>query len=990
MSSKIKKANSRVKFAEIEQGISDFWKQNQIFEKTLANRKDAPKYSFVDGPPFVTGTPHYGNLLPSIAKDIIPRYQTMKGKEVRRVFGWDCHGLPIEEKVSSKSGLKTRDEIVEYGIDKYIAECRKYVLEGADNWQWYIDKVGRWVDTKDAYYTMNPEFNESVLWFFKQAWDKDLIYKGKRVSLFSTDNSTPVSEFEVNMDPSNYREVTDTSVYIKFPLRQSFAGFDKVELIAWTTTPWTLPAHSAIAVNSDITYCLVEFENQRYLVGKNLLSKVFATTEENIGTENGKLVQVIKEFVGSELVGLDYLPPFDFNNSQATDQNFRIYSADYVTDSDGAGLVHLATYGKEDYELFQKYNIPAFESIDENGRMLHGSFSGIYLRDAADLIIEELQKSNKLFRSETIHHRLPHYRGNNPLIFYPQDSYFINIQKIKGRMVELNQGINWYPKHLQQGRFLDVIENSPDWCISRNRFWATIMPLWVAIDGEQIVIGSIAEMAEYNSKITQKIGDDGKLTWFFGDQKLFLHRDICDKIVLTKDGKEFRRIPEVLDCWMDSGSVPFAEHHYPFEHKQEFEDAYPADYIIEYVGQLRAWFNVILRVAVIGFDSAPFKNAVTTGNIAGNDGRKMSKSFGNYSDPRQTLENIGGEALRLYLMGSPVMNGEDMNWSDEILNDQVKNILIPFWNTFVYLTTYAEITDFEPAKGHVSNNILDVWLENRIQKSINEYTNALDNYDMPSSVKLIQPLIDDLSTWWIRRSRARFANKDTQAINTLYFSFLEIIKLLAPQIPFLTEHMYQTLAIPFAFSVESVHLEDYPKVAKYDAELLAEMEKVRELCSLGLNIRTEIAANLRQPLSKAVANIKNPDLLNIIKDELNVENIEFAEVAFEDPNWIWRQSSAGLVGVNVELTGELLEKGKLANLVRNIQNARKNAGLQMGQIVKLVIACENIEVQEFITKFEPKICESVGLSNITFGSSESQEKPQKFKVGDVTVEVSFE
>ena len=986
MSSKITKASSRVKFAEIENGISEFWKQNKIFEKSIENRAKAPKYSFVDGPPFVTGNPHYGSLLPSIAKDIIPRYQTMKGKQVRRVFGWDCHGLPIEQIVSDKLGLKTRDQIVEFGVDKYIQECRKHVLECIDNWQWYIDKIVRWVDTDNAYYTMNPEFNESVLWLFKQAWDKNLIYKGKRVSLFSTDNSTPVSEFEVNMDSSNFREIKDTSVFIKFPLVAQFAGFDNVEIIAWTTTPWTLPAHSAIAVNLTIRYCLVEFENQKYLVGKNLLAQVFATTTENIGTENGKLVQILKEFVGADLIGLKYSPPFNFNNQEANDKNFRIYPGDFVTESDGTAFVHLAVYGREDYDLFQKYNIPAFESIDEAGNMLKGPFKGRYLREATDPIIEDLQSNKRLFRTETIKHRLPHYRGPNPLIYFPQDSYFINIQSLKPRMLELNKQINWYPKHLQQGRFLDVIENSPDWCISRNRFWATIMPLWIAIDGEQIVIGSIAEMAEYNSKITQKLDEKGIETWFYESQKLFLHRDVCDQIILIKDGKEFKRVSEVLDCWMDSGSVPFAEHHYPFENKEEFEAAYPADYIIEYVGQLRAWFNVLLRVAVIGFDSAPFRNAVTTGNIAGNDGRKMSKSFGNYSDPKETLLNLGGEALRLYLMGSPVMNGEDMNWSDETLNDQIKNILIPFWNIYVYLTTYAEMVEFDPGEYHRQNNALDIWLENRIQKAINEYTLALDSYDLPASVKLIQPLIDDVSTWWIRRSRDRFAAKNIQAISVLYFNFLKIIKLLAPQIPFLTEQMYQNVVVPFG-GLESIHLEDYPKTGAYSLEIQEKMSLVRELCSLGLNIRAENNINLRQPLTKVTTNLKDLNLQEILKEELNVKEVVFQSSSQGLSNL--KMSGEYFVHLDIEITDQLLVEGQFNNLIRHIQNARKKGGLQMGQIVKAQIFCKENDTISFVKQFETEIKKQATITEIEYADFEI-ENSQIFKHEGIEVKIRFE
>lgn len=957
----IAKAESNPNFPILEDEINKFWKVNQIFEKTLINTKSAPKYSFIDGPPFVTGLPHYGHLLCSIAKDVIPRYWTMKGYNVRRVLGWDCHGLPIEEKVSKQLGLKTRDDIVNYGIDKYINECRKYVSSCSDDWGFYIDKIGRWVDAKNAYYTMNPNFNESVLWFFKEVYNKNLIYKGKRVSWFSTDTSTPVSDFEVNMDADNYREVVDTAIYVKLPLLKPLNGQENVNLLVWTTTPWTIPAHCAVALSSEIEYSLIAFENQKYLCATNRLCEVFGAEETQIHSNADAVVQILEVISGKDLLGLEYNPPFRFFPELINEKHFKIYEGDFVTNTDGTGFVHLATYGKEDFELFQKTGIVPFEVIDQLGVMQVGdTFKGQYLREACDNILAELQTLGALMRSEEYPHKLPFYRGNNPLIQFPQDSYFINIQSLKPQMQELNQEINWYPKHLKNGRFADVIAKAPDWCISRNRFWATIMPIWEAKNGDKIVIGSIAEMAEYNSQI--KLNAEN--VWEFQGKLLWLHRDVCDKIVLTKNDVEYHRVPEVLDCWMDSGAVPFAEHHYPFENQEAFESAYPADYIVEYVGQIRAWFNIILRMGVLGFNKAPFKNAVVTGNIAGNDGRKMSKSFGNYPDSKEVLNNIGAEALRLYLMGNNVMSGEDTTWSDSALIEVRKDVLIPFWNVYSYFTIYSELHNWTPVNSdYGSDNILDKWVLNIVNKAIFEYSDALENYNIPGSVKIIQPVIDNISTWWIRRSRDRFAKGSGDAMQTLYHILIKLIKTFAPQMPFITENIYQNLVVGVLGNAkESVHLEPYPTNLEFDQKLIDDMQVVRELCSIGLNIRTEIKINLRQPLQTLYTNFSNPELLNILQAELNTKSVVIQpEKSSLSDNLLFKEFGEYYVALDPELSLELKNEGIIITLCRHIQNARKVSGLKQGVLTPASLYVTNPELIDLINLNLVHICNTVAL-----------------------------
>jgi len=1022
--SKIQKAENQPNFPQLENKVSQFWKENKIFEKSVSSKPETDPYVFVDGPPFVTGSPHYGSLLPSVAKDIIPRYWTMKGKRVRRVWGWDCHGLPVEEKINKKFGILSSVQLEsEMGIDKYIEECRNWVNSCSDEWKWYIEKIGRWVDMENAYYTMDRKYMESVIWGFKQIYEKGYLYKGKRVSLYSTDTSTPVSNFEVAMDASNYRDVEDLSIFVKFqltpeskdeilrlfrqaqePTHQQRVMDDikgDINLVAWTTTPWTIPSNFALAVNPKVDYVLVEFEGTYLILAEPRLEYTFNTTQENIGKDADKLVRVLAEFKGTELEGLRYKPVYDFFLDQTGENDFKVYLYDGVTINDGTGILHLApAFGEEDFNLGKKYSITGIADIDEQGKMTVGKWKGVYLRDACEQIANDLQEIGSLLRSEIYTHRLPFYRGENPLIYMAQDSYFLDMQKIKTRMLELGQDINWIPEHIKEGRWRQTIEGSPDWAVSRNRYWATIMPIWMSSDGDMIVVGSIEEMTQYTDQI-EKREIDGKTEYFFNDKPMDLHRDVCDKIIFKKNGKEYKRIPEVLDCWMDSGSVPFAEYHYPFENKELFENGFPSDYIIEYVGQVRAWFNVLHRISTMIFDQRSFTNVICTGVLAGFDGRKMSKSFGNYPDPKDVLENIGGEALRLYLMGSAIMAGEDMNWSDEVLNEQLKNVLIPLWNTYKYFTIYADLHDFTPESSEfTSEDVLDKWLESYVKKQVIDYSNALERYNIPESVKLIQPTIDNISAWWIRRSRDRFANGDKNALQTLYAALVTITKAFAPQMPFVTEEMYQNLVRNvLADAKESVHLEDFPMVdeSEVDETLLAEMEIVREVCTLGQSIRVQNSLKVRQPLQEVLvyavnkvasgeetfvpstngrittgfdvkvntqAAIRN-DLVDVIKDELNVKKVNLiAQKIDEKENYILTENNYIQVALHTEITPELREEGLYAELKRQIQNLRKTSGMQMGEKAALKLKIEDKELKEIVEKYSEQLKLDTTLSSV--------------------------
>lgn len=981
---KIQKVSDKPNFPEMEEKITKFWKNEHIFQRSLDERSENDTYRFVDGPPFVTGVPHYGSLLPSIAKDVIPRYWTMKGKRVRRVWGWDCHGLPIEDKVNRKLGVNSKKDIEQrIGVEKYIEECRTYIHESSSNWHWYIDKIGRWADMDNAYYTMHVDFMESVIWGFKKIYDQGLIYEGKRVSLYSTDTATPVSNFEVAMDVDNYRDVEDLSVFVKFQLKPDDPFLIKHHLteksvfaVIWTTTPWTIPANFAIAVKSNATYCMVDFEGQTLIVAHDRLSYVFEVTKDAIGPEVDKTVRIIGTCTGEELEGVAYLPVYPYFAQQATEKDYHIYVSDDVVLTEGTGLLHIApAYGEVDFNLGTQYGLSAYTDIDEEGKMLVGPWEGVYLRTASPLIAEDMQQKEALLRSEMYTHRLPFYRGENPLIYVAQHAYFIDIQKIKDRMLVLNKHINWIPKHIRNGRFAKTVASSPDWCISRNRYWATIMPIWKSDDGDVIVVGSLEEMAGYCKEIVKK--ENG---YTFRGKTLDLHKDMCDQIVFEKNGKQYHRVPEVLDCWMDSGSVPFAEYHYPFENKEIFDNKRSADYIIEYLGQVRAWFNVLLRIATMIFDENAFTNVICTGTLAGNDGRKMSKSYGNYSDPKEVLENIGGEALRLYLMGSPIMVGDDMNWSDEVLKEQVKTILLPIWNTYKYLCIYANLYDWTPTTlEYTSSYILDVWAKEYMYWVSREYAKHIEAYNIPASVKIIQQAIDTLSSWYIRRSRDRFAQGDTNALQTLYAALVQFVKTFAPQMPFLTEELYQHLVVATDVKgkKDSVHLDFYPEIPKkLNTKLLLDMESVRMIASLGQSIRVAQGIRLRQPLAKIYTSLHDADLLAIVKDELNVKEAVFSQHSVEGDGLVSQSSVSEdgkftyFVTLDTTISPALQEEGMMNDIIRMIQNLRKNKHLEMQDVIEIHVATKDGALQKLLEQESKHIMQQVNAKSFTFDATQ--------------------
>jgi len=819
---------------------------------------------------------------------------------------------------------------------------------------------------------MDPEFNESVIWAFKQMWEKGYVYKGKRVSLYSTDTSTPVSNFEVGMDDT-YEDVEDLSIFVKFTLKtDKFAketNGEPVKLVAWTTTPWTIPANFALVVNENFVYSLVKYKNEYLVVAKDRLEYTFGTEE----------YEVVSEFTGKDFYGLEYEPAYDYFKETATKNDWHVYMSEEVVMDEGTGVLHVAPgFGEVDFKMGKDWGLSDTVHIDEVGNMKNDPWKGVYIREASPLVAKDLEEKGLLLRSEVYLHRLPFYRGKNPLIYMTQDSYFIDIQKIKQKMLDLAPEVNWIPKTFEK-RFNNVLETSPDWSVSRSRYWATIMPIWVNEKGEQIIVGSFDEMMEYTDQIEKKVNENGKTEYFLDGEKLTLHRDMCDKIVLKKDGIEYHRIPEVLDCWMDSGSVPFAEHHYPFENKEAFEEAFPADFIVEYTGQIRAWFNVLFRLSVILFDKIPYKNVICHGVMFGTDGRKMSKSFHNYPDPKETLEKFGGEALRLYFMSTPVMAGGDINWSDDLLKDQIKDVLLPIWNTYRYLTMYSNIHNWTPTTTEFTSNAdLDKWIESYMKNVAIEYSKALENYDIPSSVKLIQPCVDNISKWWIRRSRNRFASGDENALQTLYATMVLFVKTFAPQMPFLTEEIYQNLVVNTGVSngKESVHLEDYPVFSEeeVDHELLEKMELVREISSNGLKAREDSGRNLRQPLVEAYIGSDDELVKNIVQEELNVKEVKYSKEPISGDDYVTFGEYEKYVTLNIAINEELEAEGLRNDFLRKYRDLRKKSGLKLEDKISLKISFEDDAQEKALREYIEKSKEELSVKEVSFGEKGENSK----------------
>lgn len=925
-------ANTRRRALEYEKALIEFWKKNQTFEKSIDQRDIDNSYVFYDGPPFITGMPHHGTLLSSVTKDAVPRFWTMRGKRVERRWGWDCHGLPAENFVEKQLGITDRREIgTKWPLATYIEKAKESMVANSEAWESTIDRIGRWVDFRGAYRTMDKNYMESVWWAFKTLYDKGLIFEGRKVLMYDTKFSTPVSKAEVMMDNDAYQEVTDPSVFVKFKV-VSEGELQGAYLLAWTTTPWTLPANLVLAVNEKLTYGL-------YQVGEEKIVTLVKTAAEVFEGE----YELLKELSGAELVGLEYQPLMEnFSREERQKDTYNVLTAEYVSDEDGTGIVHIApAYGEADYDLALAYEVDFVDLLDEQGYYVEAAEkwlmdlgvrktdeNGIELWAANKIIAKMLLEKGIVYRIKYIKHEYPfNPRSKQRIIYRAFPSWFFNVTDSKTMLIEENEKINWFPEYLKHGRFEKNIEAAPDWNLSRDRFFATAMPVWKGDKGSVKVVGSYDELYELS-----------------GTRLEDYHRPWVDEIEFEIDGEHFKRIDKVLDCWFESGSMPFAQLHYPFENREKFEKNYPADFIVEYVGQVRAWFYYVHVVNTALFSDIAYKNVITTGTLAGNDGRKMSKSLGNYTDPNLLMDQYSADSLRFLMLSSPVLAGEDFSLIDKDVSDVARKLSM-IWNVYDFFTMYAEVDGFDSEQAMAVSefvNPLDIWLVSRVHQVRNQITEGMEAYNIPAALSSVLEFIDDMSNWFVRRSRRRFwKSEDDQdkleAYSTLYYVLIYLAKIMAPFTPFLAEELYQKMTgagVVNSEIPESVHLLDWPEAGLIDEAVLTQMAKTREVITAGLAERmkkteTEAQIKVRQPLAKLVyAGERLDDFYEqIIMEEVNVKAVEHGEALVLDKT----------------LTPELLEEGKIRELIRFVQAARKKAGLNVDDRIRLMVSVEVTE-----------------------------------------------
>ena len=922
-------ANTRRRALEYEKALIEFWKKNQTFEKSIEQRDIDNSYVFYDGPPFITGMPHHGTLLSSVTKDAVPRFWTMRGKRVERRWGWDCHGLPAENFVEKQLGITDRREIgTKWPLATYIEKAKASMVANSEAWESTIERIGRWVDFRGAYRTMDKNYMESVWWAFKTLYEKGLIFEGRKVLMYDTKFSTPVSKAEVTMDNDAYQEVTDPSVFVKFKV-VSEGELQGAYLLAWTTTPWTLPANLVLAVNEKLTYGL-------YQVGEEKIVTLVKTAAEVFEEE----YELLKELSGAELVGLEYQPLMEnFSREERQKDTYHVLTAEYVSDEDGTGIVHIApAYGEADYDLALAHEVDFVDLLDEQGYYVEAvekwlmdigvrktDENGIELWAANKIIAKMLLEKGIVYRIKYIKHEYPfNPRSKQRIIYRAFPSWFFNVTDSKTMLISENEKINWFPEYLKHGRFEKNIEAAPDWNLSRDRFFATAMPVWKGDKGSVKVVGSYDELYELS-----------------GVRLEDYHRPWVDEIEFEIDGEHFKRIDKVLDCWFESGSMPFAQLHYPFENREKFEKNYPADFIVEYVGQVRAWFYYVHVVNTALFSDIAYKNVITTGTLAGNDGRKMSKSLGNYTDPNLLMDQYSADSLRFLMLSSPVLAGEDFSLIDKDVSDVARKLSM-IWNVFDFFTMYAEVDGFDSDQAMAVSefvNPLDIWLVSRVHQVRNQITEGMEAYNIPAALSSVLEFIDDMSNWFVRRSRRRFWKSEDdrdklEAYSTLYYVLIYLAKILAPFTPFLAEELYQKMSgagVVNSEIPESVHLLGWPEAGVIDEAVLAQMAKTREIITAGLAERmkkteTEAQIKVRQPLAKLVyAGEKLDDFYEqIIMEEVNVKSVEHGEA----------------LALDKTLTPELLEEGKIRELIRFVQAARKKAGLNVDDRIKLMVSME--------------------------------------------------
>lgn len=883
-----------------EERILRFWREREIFQKSLKQREQASSFVFYDGPPFATGLPHYGHLLAGTIKDVIPRYKTMKGYYVPRRFGWDCHGLPVENEIEKTFELSGAPSIEAFGIDRFNEECRKIVLRYTEEWKAKVERFGRWVDFSQTWKTMDKAFMESVWWVFKQVYDKGLIYEGFKVMPFSAKLGTPLSNFEAT---DNYKEVDDPSIIVTLPLVED----PDTSLLVWTTTPWTLISNMAATIGEEVEYVKIASGGKRYILAQKAVLRWF---EES---------KVLATFQGKELLGKRYKPVFPY--FQNLEGAFQVIPGDFVTTEEGTGIVHTApAFGEVDFYACKKAGIPFVCPVDNNGRFTSEipEYRGLFVKDADKEIIRRLKEEGRLFYRGTLRHRYPFcWRSDTPLIYKAITTWFLQVEAIKDRLIAANETVHWVPEHLKEGRFGKWLEGARDWAISRNRYWGTPIPIWRSEEGEIHVVGSIEELETLTG---EKITD--------------LHRHFIDPLTFTKNGKRFTRIPEVFDCWFESGSMPYAQNHYPFENKELTEKNFPADFIAEGVDQTRAWFYTLLVLSVALFDSPAYKNVIANGILLAEDGNKMSKRLKNYPEPDLVVHKYGADAVRLYMLNSPAVKADDLRFAERGVELVLRQILIPLWNAHSFFLTYARIYNWRPKDVRKPPEaIIDRWMISQLNRLIHEVEAGMDGYDLSRAVEPFVGFVDQLTNWYIRRSRRRFWESEetpdrSQAFETLYHVLLELTKIAAPFIPYISEAIYQNIRTEEM--PESVHLCDFPAYHEKsrNPDLEEGMDRLQTVVSLGHALRKEHKLKVRQPLGFAHVVCWEPDILNflmrqehLIAEELNVKQVVFHKESQEfvklsiKPNFRVLGKKVGRHMKEAQLLIQELDQEKINDLV---------------------------------------------------------------------------